>query len=331
MRLSQPFERAISVVLAVAVAISAAQASIAREPPAEVIISGTNIYPESLTSTRDGRLLIGSIGKHAIYMANAGAATAQLWIAPDVDARLGIFGVFADDNAHLLWACLTAVLGAHGSAEPRSELLAFDLNTGKLRSRYPLPTQGAFCNDIAIGSDGAAYVTDSVNMQVDRLKNGAHELHVWAGKDGFGPSDGFIDGIAVLENRVFINAYRSNKIFVVPIAAGGKAGEITELQLDRPLDHPDGMRSFEGRGLLVVEGGGGGRLSLLSINGKQGNFTTLKEGFADGPVAVTVVGRTGYVLEGQLSRLFHPDALDLPPHAFHATAVNVGAGLSTRD
>jgi hypothetical protein len=44
----------------------------------------------------------------------------------------------------------------------------------------------------------------------------------------------------------------------------------------------------------------------------------LKQGYPDGPVAVTVVGSTAYVLEGQLGALRQSDA---EPKPFRATAV----------
>ena len=54
-------------------------------------------------------------------------------------------------------------------------------------------------------------------------------------------------------------------------------------------------------------------------------MTTVKEGYPDGPVAVTVVGTTGYVLEGQLGAMRGPNAGARPPaKPFKATAVEVG-------
>jgi hypothetical protein len=51
----------------------------------------------------------------------------------------------------------------------------------------------------------------------------------------------------------------------------------------------------------------------------------VKEGFPDGPVAVTVVGQTAYVLEGQLAGMRGPPGGTPPPaKPFKATAVEVG-------
>jgi hypothetical protein len=48
--------------------------------PAELHIPGEKIYPESITSSADGRVVIGSIGARTIYVVKPGAATAEPWI-----------------------------------------------------------------------------------------------------------------------------------------------------------------------------------------------------------------------------------------------------------
>jgi streptogramin lyase len=75
----------------------------------------------------------------------------------------------------------------HDVKQPPSTLKAFDLQTGALKEKYPLPTDGAFRNDIAVGSDGTTYISDTNNMEVDRFAPGGHQLEVWAGNGGFGP------------------------------------------------------------------------------------------------------------------------------------------------
>lgn len=215
--------------------------------------------------------------------------------------------------------------GPRGAVPAPSALAAFDLQSGALKQRYPLPTANAFCNDIAIGSDGAAYVTDSRNMEIDRLEKGGHQLQTWAGHGGFGPANGFIDGISVVANRVFDNTLNTGKIFAVSIQADGKAGSISEVKLDRTIDRPDGMRSFGKDSILLVGSGGAGRLSRLRIAGDSGQLTTVKEAFPDGPVSVTVVGTTGYVLEGQLKSLFTPSDAKVESKPFRATAVDLGS------
>ena len=115
--------------------------------------------------------------------------------------------------------------------------------------------------------------------------------------------------------------------FSIPIGADGKSGPVDEVKLDREISRPDGMRSFGKGDVLVIEGGSGGRLSRVALSGDTGKVTTVKEGYPDGPVAVTVVGTTAYVLEGQLAAFMRgPAAGAAPPvpKPFKATAVQVG-------
>ncbi|HYP79510.1 MAG TPA: hypothetical protein VEQ17_04425 [Steroidobacteraceae bacterium] len=301
-------------------------------PPAEIVIPGERITPESLTSTADGHVIIGSIGAGTIWRAAPGAGTAEAWIQRGTDGMQGVFGVFADDSTGTLYAC-SGSFGAPPAAgappPPPSTLHTFDLATGAPKGKYPLPDAGGFCNDIAVDAAGNVYITDTNNMRVDRLAKGGTKLETWAGKDGsLGAKGGVLDGISVLGDRVLVNALMTSKLFAVPIAADGAAGKAVEIKTDRTVERPDGMRSFGASDLLVVEGGGSGRLARVTITGDTGKVVTVKEGFPDGPVAVTVVGTTAYVLEGQLGLLLNPPKPgETPPPSkpYKATAVEVGA------
>jgi hypothetical protein len=81
------------------------------------------------------------------------------------------------------------------------------------------------------------------------------------------------------------------------------------------------MRAYRGN-ILLIESGGAGRLALLKISGDSGQLTTLKEGYPDGPVSVTVVGNAAYVLEAQLKALRDPNSHTNP---FRATAVTLSS------
>jgi len=306
----------------------AAAASAAYAAPAEIIIPGERLVTESLTSTADGTVIVGSVGGRTIFRAKPGADKAEAWIQPGTDGMGSIFGVFADDKSNTLYACSGSFGPPQPGATPApSTLHAFDLKTGAPKGKYPLPTEGGACNDIAVGPDGSAYATDTSNMQVVKLSKGGKALEVWAGAGGeFGPKGGVLDGIAVLGDRVIVNTLATSKLFAVPIGKDGKAGAVTEIKLDTPVERPDGMRSFGKNALLVAEGGGGGQLTKVVIDGDTGKRTVLKQGFPDGPVAVTVVGTTAYVLEAQFASMRPPQGGGAPPapKPFKATGVEVG-------
>jgi sugar lactone lactonase YvrE len=294
-------------------------------PPAELVIPGEKIFPESLTSSADGSVIFGSIGAKTIFRAKPGAATAAAWIQPGTDGLANILGVFADNKSNTLWACSNSI-GPPGAAPAApATLYAFDLRTGATKGHYPFATEQGLCNDIAVDADGNAYATDTNNMEVERLKKGASALEVWAGNGAFGHKGGVLDGVCVLGKHLYVSTLTTSKLFTLPIESGGKAGTAVEVKLDREISRPDGMRSFGKTDVLIIEGGTGGRLSRITIKGDAGTVKTLKEGYPDGPVAVTVVGTTGYVLEGQLGAMrARPDAPAQPPRPFKATAVEVG-------
>ena len=312
---------------------------VAASPPDTITIAGEKIYPESLTSTSDGSVIIGSIGQKAIYRAKPGAATAELWIHAGTDGLNSVLGVFADDKTNTLYACSNTIGPPTATPAVNATLYTFDLQTGAPKGHYVFPTEKGFCNDIAMDAAGNVYATDTNNMEVVRLKKGGSALEVWAGNGAFGPRvppgppspngprPGVLDGISVLGLRVVVNTLGTSKLFSVPIQSDGSAGGVVEIKLDRGIQNPDGMRSFGKSAVLVVEGGNGGRLSRIALSGDTGKVTTLKEGYPDGPVAVTVVGTTAYVLEGQLAAMMRGAAAgDNPPQPkpFKATAVQVG-------
>jgi sugar lactone lactonase YvrE len=297
-------------------AFTAAGVGLAAQPPV-IVVPGTQLYTESMTSTANGTVIISAMKPGAIFRARPGEATARPWIKPGSDGLVNVLGVLADDKSNTLWAC-SFTFEPKGTTPPPSALHAFNLRTGAPKGRWPLPTTGGLCNDIAIGPDGTAYATDTNNMEVVVLKPGAQSLQVWAGGEAFGPKGGVLDGIAIVRDRVIVNAYQTGRLFSVPIHPDGTAGKVSEVMLDRALEHPDGQRPVGKDALLIVDTGEGGRLVRVNFSGTEfdkGSVTTLKTGFADGPTAVTLVGRTAYVIEGQFAT-----ADKLPARPYRAIA-----------
>jgi sugar lactone lactonase YvrE len=278
--------------------VSTLAACTQRSPGAAVTVPGKGIFPESITSAPDGSVYIGSIGKHSIYRAAPGASQAGPFVPPDTGGLHEVLGVMADANSGTLWACSDP--GPPPAPGAVATLIAFDLATGAVKASYPLPTPGGLCNDIALGADGNAYVTDTNNMEVLRLAPGAPQLMHWAGAGEFGDQAALLDGIAVLGDRVLVATFGTGRLFAIPVQADGSAGAVAEVKLDRALDRPDGMRAFGSHALLVAESGAG-RLARVDVDGESGHATTLREGFGGGIVSVTLVGEQALVIEGQFA------------------------------
>jgi len=303
--------------LALACAAAAAERS-------EIAIPGDRAYPESLSSSSDGTIYIGSFAEGGVVRVPPGAGQAEPWIKPGANDSRSTLGVLADDRSGTLWVCSND-MSAMGVVTPGtakgSAVKSFDLKTGAPKGSAALPGDRTLCNDIAIGPDGAAYVTDSFNPHVLRLKPGSNQFEVWATDPRFTVKNGAgLDGIAFGgDGNAYVDTFNGNGLFRIAVAENGTAGKITQLETSRPIKLPDGMRRYGANTLLMIEGAG--RLDRVTVDGDKATVDTIKEGY-DGPVAVTQIGDTAWVLEGQLHYLLDPKSKGQKPRLpFRAYAV----------
>jgi len=299
----------------------AALAGIAGAPArADVTIDGSRVYPESLTSDAAGNLYNGS-NNGTIYRALRGAKTAEPWIVPDAHNGLrSLFGVFADDAHGLLWACDNPNLFKRESGT--STLRAFRLKTGQLVAKYDFPNDvPAACNDVAIAKDGTLWVTETLAGRIFMLKPHAKGLELYArSADLVG-----IDGIAIAgDGAIYINNVRKQLFQRVERKADGSFDHLTTLTTSLPLNGPDGLRALGGNRFIQGEGPGG-RVALVDVKGDTAAVTPIATGL-DGPVGVTVVGKTAYAIEGKIGYMMDPKLKDKSPDPFLIRAFPLVAG-----
>jgi hypothetical protein len=84
---------------------------------------------------------------------------------------------------------------------------------------------------------------------------------------------------------------------------------VTRITTSHPLEMADGMRPIGGNSFAMIEGAG--RLDRVTVTGDTATVDTLRDGL-NGPTAVTLVGDTAWVSEGQLSALFGKKPPKLP-------------------
>jgi hypothetical protein len=257
-------------------------------------------FPESVTSTKDGTLYVGSFNLGGVTKVASGKA--EQFIKPGAGDSRSTLGVFADEKNGMLYICSNDIsgFGVPGPTDTKGAWLkTFDLASGTPKGTFALSDPKSLCNDVAVGSDGTAYITDSFTPNVYSLKPGGTALEVWAtdpmlapAKDGVG-----LDGIAFgADGNLYVTTYIPAALFKITVK-DGKAGAVTALKSSRPLDHADAMRAF-GDSLLLIEGNG--KLDKVTIKGDDAEIETIKDGFTE-PVSVTQVGDTAWVAEGKLS------------------------------
>lgn len=264
-------------------------------------------FPESVTSTKDGTLYVGSFNEGGVVKVAPGGKPEQL-VKPGANGSRSTLGVLADEKSGTLYVCSNDLsgLGVKGPSDAKGSVLkTFDLKTGVDKGSFTLAEKGSLCNDIVVGSDGTAYVTDSLTPNIYSLKPGAAKLEVWASDPAFAPAkDGVgLDGIAIgADGNIYLTTYIPAKLFKVAVK-DGKAGQVTELKPSRALDHADAMRAF-GDSFLVIEGAG--RLDKVTVNGDEARIDVIQDGLTE-PVSVTQIGNTGWIAEGKLSYVIGPN------------------------
>lgn len=263
--------------------LAAACALYAADP--EIIsIPSKDLYPESITSTANGSIIIGSYGTSSVWRIPAGQKTAAKWF--DTTAKGSLLGVFADEKAGVLLVCQGGVR-------------TYDLKTGALKDTLTIPTATQFCNDLAVRKNGDVFVSDTTGAKIFVFHKG-EKAAVEVASD---PLLGGVDGLAFLDNQdqLFANTVTTNKMLRLDLAKDGKVTKITDLKQSRPLQGPDGMRAIDGKRLIIAEGAG--RAAMGVPNGDSIEISTLKEGGMEGGTpAITFTKGWGYAMEGKLKQ-----------------------------
>jgi sugar lactone lactonase YvrE len=279
--------------------------------PADIVINGTRVHPESITADAAGNIYVGSVGG-TIYRALAGTTTAEPWIVPSPQNGLtSLFGVLADDRHNLLWVCNNPPFGGPPQPGAKSALRAFDMASGRLSAVYDLPGEGPFaCNDIAFGPRGETFATDTAGGRIFVLEPNANELTLFAAD----PELVGIDGIAFAEDgTMYINNVRKNLVQRVE-RNGNRFAGLTTLVLSEPVNGPDALRPVSGNRFLQAEGPGN-RVTYVDIEGGRAVITPVRSGLDSSP-GVTHVGKVGYATEGKIGYLFDPALRDKDPGPF---------------
>lgn len=285
MAMAQPRKTYASCLALLAVSFLSAHAA---TPVTEITLPGSHLFTESITSTKDGALLVGSVGKGTVSRIAPGTDKVEEWIHPGANGLKQVFGVFADEPHKTLWVC-------SWDNKPNTAVLkSFDLKTAAPKGSYQLPGDKAFCNDIAVASNGTAYIADTGTAKVLLLHPGASNLEEAAAD----PQLKGVDGIAFGEHgALYVNSYDNGTILRINLGKDGKSTRITDLKLSRHLNRPDGMRSLGKNRFLLAENSGD--MSVVTVSGDSAKVDTIKSGLESTPAVTAARGRA-WIAEGKL-------------------------------
>jgi sugar lactone lactonase YvrE len=281
--------------LAAGLLIATGPAAARASTPVELSLPGPAFFPESISAGPGGELFVSSLTTGEIVRFAPGSSEPTTFVAAGVN--IGTAGVMVDPERNVLWAC--AVF------QTPSQLRAFDLTTGALVASYTMPA-GGVCGDITLaGSD--VYVTDTVGGRIVRLTgidpvsaNGG-ALTVWSADPQLAagpPMTLQINGITFDGDRtLYTTNYTTGELFAVGIAPDGSAEPAVPIELDKPLNNPDGIRWHEGY-LYIAENGSG----LSRADPRTGTRTVIDPSLRE-PSSLVFVDCDIWITEGQVLRL----------------------------
>lgn len=222
--------------------------------PREVALPPQAPYPNGIAHARDGTIYVGSITQGRIWRRTPRGVWETLFGgSPEIFAATSLR---LDEARGLLWGTSPDFL-PRGRAPRAHRIFAIDVNTGQARHSLTVP-DGGFANDMAIESDGALLVTDSVRQRVLRVAPDTLQITTHLDSAALAPVGGIgAAGIAKApDGRLIIGNYGAGRLYAE------QAGTLRELMLPRLLENPDGLAFAPDGSLLVVEG------AVASGNGK---------------------------------------------------------------
>jgi hypothetical protein len=256
-----------------------------------ILIGDAKSQPESLTLAPGGVLIVGSASSPFVYKVRSGSSTAEKFIDASAEGPgTFFFGMLADGSSNTLWTCQLTPVPDSTPVRRHTALRSFDLSTGAPKIRWNLPGDSSTCNDFAIGPDKALYITDTANGKIYRLPAGASAAELFLEHRTLVG----VDGITFLNGTLYVNNVIFNKLYRIPVDAGGKPEQPVDIWMDQPVNGPDGMRAANGK--LYVAENGSGKISALTINGEKASVTVIKEGLKT-PTAVEPAGDTLWIAE----------------------------------
>ena len=113
---------------------------------------------------RRGLFYVSEVTGGEIHRGSVHSSQTVEWLAGDgTDGRFTARGITVDDEGRVYVAG-----GPNGLGTARPDLWVYDAS-GRLLAALRAPGQDVFLNDVAIGADGAAYFTNSNDVQVFRV------------------------------------------------------------------------------------------------------------------------------------------------------------------
>ncbi|ASC80792.1 hypothetical protein CDA58_03875 [Serratia marcescens] len=244
------------------------------------------LYPNGIARATDGTLYVGFVTSGNVLRKRPGQAWETFF--PGADTVFASNALRLDEKRGLLWGNSPDFLS--GGKTRANRIYALNVADGTLDRSLALPT-GEMGNDIVLGADGTVYVTET--------------------RGG---------GIVLLDDRLMAVAnFGTGKLYTLSYNA--PKPQLTEMQLPRLIENPDGMGLAPDGALIVLENGiqsGQGRILRIPSPKAAGmhRIEVLREGM-ESPVNLTITPQgCAFVSESRIRHRLLPGHETEVPDSF---------------
>ena len=217
--------------------------------PAEVVVTfdDAELWPEGIaTDSATGDVYVGSLHRNKVVRISPEGHVEDVGTMAQDDLQ-SVVGIWVDSERRELWAA-TGDEGTPDAPPVPGEVVRYDLETGALVARYSGPDDGEpqLINDVTVGPDGTAYITESEGSRIFRVLPSGDSLDLYKSY----PRLGFINGIAITDDGSTLYFAHVEGLSAVDLDTGITQRVIADD--GSVLGMGDGL-SWSGNGLVIVQ------------------------------------------------------------------------------
>ncbi|KQV19178.1 MULTISPECIES: hypothetical protein [unclassified Kitasatospora] len=314
----RPFRTAaVAALAAVLLGAGALPAAAARPYPPSVLAGhADSLHPEdAVWDAAHGRFLVGSLRHGTVSVVRPDGSVRTL--VDDPEHLVSVVGIQIDRaRGRVLVANADPGVGLrHDPARVVAGIGAYDLESGRRIFYTDLAAVAAdggrhFANDLVLGPDGEAYVTDSFAPVMYRVRPDGSATVLVRDARLAAPVGGFgLNGIVRVGRTLLVGKYDDGTLWRVSIDRPGELRQVAVTGGDRPVGLDGLLRTRDGvlHGVTNRLGGGGSDtvVELRSADGWRSAVLTARP--APDPALTAVVagpGEAAYTLSGRMDLLF---------------------------
>jgi hypothetical protein len=262
------------------------------------------VVPESVAYDPVGKnFYLSSVYKRKILRVSAAGEATEF--ASERDGLWSVMGMKVDAARRLLWVCTAAHPQMSNYREDENgstALVKFDLRTGRLVKKYPLPNKPKphWLGDLVINARGDVYATDSLTPAVYVVRRERDEIELFLESDQFSSPQG-LDFTA--DGRGLFMADYAKGVFLIDL----KSKRVASLAPapDSTMLGIDGLYSYRGSLVAVQNGTNPARVVRLFLSrdlSRVARFETLEANnpvFDEPTLGVVVRGEFYFIANSQ--------------------------------